>query len=221
MLSLLKSIKEALLDLFFPPFCVGCSQFGCFICPACLDNIDFVTLPFWSDIPNFSLKKVAVMAHYKPPINKLITSYKYKKAKILANTIVELIWERATVPHADYITFVPLHSKKIRLRGFNQTQLIADGLAKKMNLVCLDIFLKNHHHRPQAETKSKNERLNNLSESFSLRSDWLNNFDKNKIPKSILVIDDVITTGSTMHELGKLLKKNGVKDVYGFALAHD
>lgn len=221
MTNLLESTKEALLDLFFPPFCIGCSRIGCYICPICLGEIDFIALPFWPDIQKFSLKKATVMAHYKPPLDKLIASYKYKKAKILAKTIVELAWEKSTIPHAECVTFVPLHPNKIRIRGFNQTQLIADGLAKKMNQTCLDIFVKNYHHRPQAETKNKKERLENLKGSFSLKPNWLKNFDQNKVPKSVLIIDDVITTGSTLHELGKLLKENGVKEVYGFALAHD
>jgi competence protein ComFC len=113
---------------------------------------------------------------------------------------------------------VPITNKRLRERGYNQAELIAKGLMQndkeKIFKLGKNIIVKTKDTLPQALIKNRNKRLKNVVGCFELKNNLL---IKNK---TIIVIDDVTTTGGTINEVIKLLKKAGAKKVVGFAVAH-
>lgn len=221
MLSLLNFIYETFLDLLFPPFCLGCGHLGEYLCPRCYASIYFYPFPPPLHLePNY-LDRLTVLSHYDSPLKELIIAYKYRGGKILAENLSDLVWQSTIIDPVDLITFVPLHPKKEKLRGFNQTKLLAENLAKRLNVPCQNTLGKTHHHLAQAATTSKAERLTNVLNTFAVDPEFAEFLKTKPPPNSIMIVDDVITTGSTLNEAARVLKSLGIKRVDGFALAHD
>jgi len=219
--QLLKAVLAAISELFFPVTCVGCAKIGSYLCSTCYSLIEFYPQAFVPPLELLYLENIKVCGSYRPPLKKLITTYKYGGIKEIHETIAELLWQSVNFPQTDLITYVPLHSQKLKKRGFNQTKLIAEVLAEKLNLPCLATLEKSHFHRSQASTTSNHERLINIKDTFTtseLFKKWLENH--HPPPRSILVIDDVVTTGATLNEMAKKLKELGIEKVFGLVLAH-
>ncbi len=107
------------------------------------------------------------------------------------------------------VTFVPLSSRKKRIRGFDQSEILAGYLARILGKKRVRIIKKTKETIPQSGLK-KRDRFLNVKGSFS--------FVGSSVDRVILV-DDIWTSGATMRECAKLLKRNGVKEVWGFVLA--
>ena len=107
----------------------------------------------------------------------------------------------------DYVTGVPLHVKEHRERGFDQSALLAKSLAKHVGVPYLPLLYKCIHTRPQKELTAL-ERSGNLLGAFDVK-------DPDAVQgKTLLLVDDVITTGATLDECAKMLKIYGVEEVY-------
>lgn len=104
---------------------------------------------------------------------------------------------------------IPLYWRRQNWRGFNQAEIIAKVLAKKFNLKMTDCLERVKQNKPQAELKRK-ERLANVKNIFKVKA---------KPTGAVLVVDDVWTTGATMEEAVKTLRRAGVKQVWGLTLA--
>lgn len=112
---------------------------------------------------------------------------------------------------------IPLSQKRLRKRGYNQAQLLARALGKKFNLEIQPLLKRVKETKPQYGLK-REERQENMKGAFALNDEGLRINDKKGVT---ILVDDVLTTGSTMLEAAKVLKKNGVKEVWGVALAKD
>lgn len=188
-------------------------------------------MPLAINLEEKYLQNVYVTAHYQGVIKKLIQTYKYKSVKDIGKIIAELIWYSTALPKVDLITPIPLKRSKLQKRGFNQTEEICKQLAVLMGIPYLNCLIKVGNYKSQASMKNKEDRLANLKDTFLinpqfkkyieckqiLEKEKINNIKK---IKSILIIDDVITTGTTLNEAARILKKLGIKNVYGFAVAH-
>ena len=97
-------------------------------------------------------------------------------------------------------------------RTLNQAELLAKKLAFKLGLKFVPALIKIRETQPQAEIKEQKERLKNIKNAFKVSEDF-------KRPATIIVVDDIITTGATMNEAARVLKKAGVKKVIGVAVA--
>ena len=126
--------------------------------------------------------------------------------------IVEIMIDRLSIENInfDYILYVPLHKKRERKRGFNQSKIIANQLGKELGIEVLDILERSKNTRRLFELDEK-ERKKELKNVFKISKDIENYTNKN-----ILLIDDIFTTGSTVNEISKLLKLNGINEVYIF-----
>lgn len=157
-------------------------------------------------------------------VKQLIWSLKYKRKKESAKTLAEVLHEYLLEEIGDLELFedftdpllipIPLSKQRLRERGYNQTELIAVELSKnnvyKLNTKCL-IRIKNTESQT---TKNKEERMENLKNAFAVRNkDLIQN-------KNIILLDDVVTTGSTLKEAKETLLKNGAKNVLAIAVAH-
>ena len=110
---------------------------------------------------------------------------------------------------------IPLYKSKLRKRGYNQAQLLALGLSKKLNIPMIDILIRVKNTRSQVGLERK-KRIENIAGAFSISPNILISQYLN-----IFLVDDVLTTGSTLLEAANVLKRNGAKKVWGIALARD
>lgn len=152
---------------------------------------------------------------YEQPIDQLIRQFKYhgrpELAKLLAQILSKEIRDNA-IEIPDLLIPVPLHISRLRSRGFNQSLLLCQELGKILDIDTQPkALIKKRKTLPQAELDVK-LRNKNLRGSFELKQAIRY--------KSVAIVDDVITTGSTVSEIAKVLKRNGVDYVQAWGIAH-
>jgi len=221
----LKKIIAKLLDFIFPIYCVACNKENTYACENCFDKIDFTGyISGFSHFESAERKKhfeeIISAGRYKEDsiLAKLIHLFKYDSAKeigiLLAVPLLNL-----TIKNADYfrnavLVPVPLHFRRQNRRGFNQSEILAEELSNSTKIPMQILLTRRRYTRPQVELDHK-ERMNNLVDAFGLK-----NSDEKLDPKTVYcLIDDVCTTGSTINECAKVLKKNGAERVIGLVVA--
>lgn len=151
---------------------------------------------------------------YDFPINSLIRKLKYDGKRYVVELLCDFL-EREYLKaefSVDYITYAPMTEKAERKRKYNHARLLAEELSKRANVPVLGVVKKVKDTRRQAGL-SRAERLKNLTGSFKI-------IDKNQVvDKSILIIDDVTTTGATAQAVGSIIKKYGAKRVFLLTVA--
>lgn len=149
--------------------------------------------------------------NYDGCAKNIIWRLKYGSAKYLADPMSEYMLD--TLLFADWsidcFTFVPIHKKRQRQRGYNQAELIARSLAARTTTPCIPLLSKVRSTPNQAKL-DRDARINNLVGAFAAVT---------KVPEHVVLIDDVMTTGSTANECAKILKKSGAKVVYVLTFA--
>jgi len=110
---------------------------------------------------------------------------------------------------------IPLHPTKLRYRGFNQAEMLGRLVSNQLGIPMVsDLLVRTKKTPPQAETESRKERHLNIAHAFHLNSKYTKN-----IPKNVIIFDDVYTTGATLKEAAKSLKRAGVEKVWGMTIA--
>jgi len=152
---------------------------------------------------------------YEKSIKELICQLKYRERPELAKTAASLLARElleSNIERPDALIAVPMHISRLRERGYNHSTLVAQNLSKTLDIpVLTGALIKSKQTAPQA-TQSLIQRKKNLKGSFELC--------KNIQAKSVAIVDDVLTTGSTAEEIAKILKKNGVDYVQVWGIAH-
>ena len=202
---------KTLLDLIFPINCLGCGQPGNFICFNCFEKIPLNTKPI--------LNNLLIASYYKNPLVKqLIHSYKYDFVKDLAKPLGQLMVKKLAQQNIKnpVLIPVPLHAKRLRWRGFNQSEELALVISQKLNIpVINNVLIRTKHTSPQAKIENLKQRKINIKNSFQINI----NFKKSLKNKNIILIDDISTTGATIEECAKTLKPLKPKTVYGLVIA--
>ncbi len=203
------------LNFLFPQKCLGCGKNEFLLCEKCLKRIDYPTL--------IKDKNIWSATDYNDPLaQKVIWLLKYRKIKSAAEPLAELIYERlmeASLPigseASKYILIpIPLSPKRLKERGFNQTELISELLSKKSNFpVCKNVLIKIKETGSQVSLKDRIKRLENLKGSFSLKNPELIK------GKNIILIDDVSTTGATINEAMKVLREAKPRKIIALVVA--
>lgn len=142
-----------------------------------------------------------------------IHRYKYEGKSYYADYLAKLMAEKFSLRYGDtpidLITYVPMHKTKRKQRGFCQTKLLADRLAQKLEILLDDSILVNTGRgNVQMEQHSLKARQENVKISFKLAK------GASVSEKAVLLVDDVLTTGSTLNRCAALLKKAGAREVY-------
>lgn len=225
-------------DLIFPRFCVGCNKLGTYFCKKCSQDILQADLI----CPNCKNQSVGGATHplcqspdsldglwsfgsYRGNLQKGIQRLKYQFVSDIAPTLVNLMivyWSKNSPLFLEevrqdrgmnwLIVPVPLHPKREKFRGFNQSKILAKLLAKKLDLKYAETLKRVRFTEPQVNLKSV-KRLQNIKGAFILNP-------KHSIQNSnVILIDDVWTTGSTLKECCRVLKSSTVKKVWGVTLA--
>ncbi len=217
----IKLITYWMLEIIFPSTCLGCKIKGEILCSNCIIKINRTEKETDSSI-------VAVFNYHDPLIKKVIWNLKYyhhphlgqKLGEILHDELIEDISDIQvyTAGHPILVIPVPLSKSKNKKRGYNQAKKIAQGFCnkggKEILLLKDNIVSKKSETIPQARITNRNRRLKNIQNSFQIKN--LNEVRG----QTIIVIDDVTTTGGTLNEIIKELKKAGATKVLGFAVAH-
>ena len=217
--KMLGNIKNFLLDLFFPKHCFNCQQEGEYLCPdcqACLEISSIHQKEKYSCLDDLCF----ATDYQKPLVKKLIKLFKYEPfIKELAITLTSLIIEHFQLldqkpDFSDFVLIpVPLEKKKLKWRGFNQAEEIGKELSEFLNIEILNnVLIKTKETLPQVEL-SDEERKENIKGAFSCQHPELVR------ERKVLLVDDIYTTGSTMAECARVLKKSGAKEVIGIVIA--
>lgn len=221
---------KQLLNLLFPKHCVVCKKEGSFLCDDCLSLIEINPFRYClceklkkedkcNNCKNRYLDKIFSASDYNNKIVKTaIHKFKYSYIKELSLPFSFLILKHlenvnCSIDNSFVLVPVPLSQKKIRKRGFNQSEEIAKNISKVTGLLLdSNCLIKIKENKSQAEL-NKTERINNIKNVFKVTKELKN--------KNILLIDDVYTTGSTMEECSKELKKAGANKVWGITIARE
>jgi ComF family protein len=221
---------QSILDIIFPPSCLGCKRGGSVLCSTCLAAIQPLTPPLcqrcgtplipWQRCSNCTgrlqnLHGLRVVSLYQEPLRSYIHALKYDGHTRLAQplgTLLALAYQRYGL-HADLIIPVPLHTQRQRDRGYNQSQLLALACAEKLQLVCDPTLLTRVRATSAQVHLSPQERAKNVEQAFRCSQPHLVRNQR------ILLIDDVCTTGATLAACASPLRQAGAREVWGLALA--
>lgn len=211
-MNLLSSILTAI----FPPRCICCDKIIdpiSAICADCNSAINWLDTDFFSTLlKETHFDTARSLAAHDGSWAQVIHNFKYNRRTDLAAPLGEMLSKKAFREY-DLIVPVPLHKKRLRQRGYNQSVLLAKRVAKETG-VRADLFLLARVvlQPPQVGLEQR-QRLENVKGAFALR--------KNSDPKDkgILLIDDVMTTGATVNECARVLKKAGAARVDVLTLA--
>lgn len=148
---------------------------------------------------------------YDSRAKSVIGRLKYGSAKYLARSVCEYLLDTLLISDWDFdcFTFVPMHKTRQRKRGYNQAELLARELAERTTAPCVPLLQKSVKTPNQARL-DREARMANLDGSFEAIGD---------VPNHVVLVDDVMTTGSTVNECSKVLKKAGAKFVYVLTFA--
>jgi ComF family protein len=214
----LKEIFDLLLTLIFPPYCAGCQKLGTFLCGKCYDRLEFKALPIRTKLKPSYIDSITASVNYSSAIPKLLHLMKYKNVKGIATFCGEFLFTTTYYPDAEIVTSVPIHPRRKRERGFNQSEVMAKEFALQAGITYRQMLVKTKYSQPQAKAKSKQQRLHNLDQTFAAHP--LFKKFATRTPTSALLIDDVCTTGTTLNQCAKVLKEIGVLQVHGLVVAH-
>lgn len=215
---------ENIIDLIAPLHCLICDAEGLVICEPCL-AAELIYLPSCcfhcaKITTNFnvcdrcskksSLKTVWCVTEYNSLARSVVKAYKYDAARGARLTIVREMLK--VLPANNFlVTCVPTASNRIRQRGFDHCLIIAKEIARQKRLnYCTLLYRNSFVHQVGS---NKEERLNQTKNLFYVKN------PRNVKNQSILLIDDVATTGATMQNAARVLKLAGAKEVYGLVFA--
>ena len=167
----------------------------------------------------YTLDGLISFFHYKGIIKTAIKNVKYQFVSDIAKTLMEQVFlshrllEKYPFLKGTTLVPIPLYPTKYRFRGFNQAELFATKLSQIYALPYRnDIIQRIKSTLPQVEMKHKRDRVENMRGVFAIKT-------KKTLPASIILVDDVFTTGATMREAGRVLKQQGVLNVWGITIA--
>lgn len=205
--SLLKKISDATKNVVAPPYCVHCKKWlteRCILCQDCLQHIKPIVSRQLMVTQSWGIT-VHALSDYKDPLKTLIKA-KYYGDRIAAADLGHLIWQMSyfkNIP-CDYLVPIPLHWTRYAWRGFNPTQEIARVLGRYRSVPVVSLLKRVRVTKFQAQL-TRELRTKNLKEAFGLKNVDTGLF-KNK---HIILIDDLMTTGTTLQEAALVLKKLG------------
>jgi len=220
-------LRQALLDLLFPPRCVVCRRIGDWFCALCRQAIARIAppickscgrplahseCPYCKKLP-LRIDGTRAVAFFEGGLRAAIHAFKYSHRPELARPLGTLLGDylAANPLPVDALVAIPLHPERERARGYNQSFLLAQVVGQLLDVPVWDkALLRTRHTRPQVELDAANRR-DNVHDAFSA--------DERVTGARILLIDDVCTTGATMDACGLALQARAAKSVWGLAIA--
>ena len=235
----LNKIQKALtliLNFLFPPSCVSCDKEGFVVCDSCFNKIKFndsqccpvcrkksqiYTCQTCENKTNLAGLLVSASYSKNRVMEKLIENFKYRFSKQISEELGDILLKtikknllnknkRGLKSENLIISYVPLHKNRYRWREFNQAEVLAEFVAKKLDLPTENLLTRTRNTLSQAKLNKK-ERMKNVKDAFEVIRQGKG--------ESVLLIDDVASTLSTLENCAKELKKEGFGLVFGAVLA--
>lgn len=220
------------LNLLFPQWCVGCGKKGVCICHSCRRSLPRIMPPLCprcgkpqssgilcSNCVSWQAEIDGIRSPFRfdGVMRQAIHQLKYRNLRTLAAPLARLLNDyviTSPVP-GEVLVPVPLHRKRLRERGYNQSSLLTRELGKLTSLpVVDDCLIRQRHAPPQTRTSTVDERQSNVADAFACGDQRLRD-------KQVLLIDDVSTSGATLDACAVALKAAGATSVWGLVLARE
>lgn len=238
----LLSLVEPVLEVLFPPRCVGCGDFEWHVCPACREELrpigenscprcgnpgpvallggrcrECMSDEFW-----FSGARAAFL--HQGVASRLVTEFKFGGQVVLGRTMAELagsafgaFLDSLPDPERVLVTWVPSSSRAERARGYNQAEVLAKALAvSRPSLTTASLVRKTRNTRHQKEL-DRATRQKNLVGAFAMEDGWWVHIPS--ATRALVLVDDVFTTGATAQEVSSVLNKITGLPVYVFTFS--
>jgi len=207
-----------ILDLIFPPKCVFCAAIlessAEKICPDCEKNL----LRWRNERVQKAefLPQIAAALHYEEHVRESVHRYKFAGRSYYAplyGTLMAMAAGEQLTENFDTLSYVPLSKKRLRKRGYDQARLLAEELGGYLGMKAEPLLVKLRDVPAQSTLKTAAERRANISGCFGLAD------GVTVEGKRVLLVDDILTTGATAGECGRVLLTAGAKEVYCAAVA--
>lgn len=223
------SIRNQFLDFLFPPRCVGCGRVGAWLCADCLAQIPRVKPPFCTrcgdavtapglcarcQVAPLEIDRIRSAVYFKGTLRQAMHWLKYRGRTVLAVPLGGLMaeyWKQHPTP-ADVLVPVPLHTDRLRARGYNQAALLAREMARRVGLMVEEQTLVRCRSTSSQVKLNAQQRKQNVHGAFTCSGDGL-------AGKQVLLIDDVCTTGATLEACAIALRAGGARQVQALTLA--
>lgn len=234
------------LDFLFPKRCVQCGKVGSFLCSNCFSYLSFDSPTFClicrrpsvdslthpGCLRRYSIDGYFSSIPYNKTAQKLIYNFKYKPylsslseflgdliyESLIQNEVFQRVLKNQEIKKWIFVP-IPLYQSKLRIRGYNQSEILAKELGKRFEIDVQNLLKRVKDTKTQVGLKVE-ERKENVKRAFA--------FNKEQAPlrrgfagQGIFLVDDVVTTGSTLLEAAKVLKRRGFLKVFGITLARD
>ncbi len=242
--SWLRQLTDAIVDLLYPPRCAGCRRLGEWLCERCIRAIDTIHPPICArcgraihpdvaaaasgdgssyrcglcDELGPELGAIRALAYFGGPMREAIYELKYHGVTVVAKPLGQMMAQAwpGLAPEgrerADAIVPVPLHPARERERGYNQAALLARELGRHLeHPVVENVLQRSRSTLPQVSLGTR-ARYANVHGAFRCRSESLRG-------RSVLLIDDVCTTGATLEAAAAALRRGGATAVTAYTLA--
>ena len=222
-------------DIIAPKKCYSCQKEWHFLCPTCLSNMsNFEPVCYLckKKSSNFYIHEkcrewvyydqMIVVTHYRNKnVSKLIKHAKfYGKKDVLFDVgyfLSEILQQNYSITQDSIILWVPMTFLKKLSRGYNQSEIMAKYISQENNITYWKNILKKVKGTRQQSHLSRQEREDNLKNCFKINKNYIDIVDK----KNIIIVDDVISTGTTLNEVSRVLKKNWANKVTWLCFASD
>jgi ComF family protein len=214
-----------LLDLVLPPACGGCGAYGTPLCGACrerLRSLSRIEDRFFAPDPAVVVGErfvvaIAAFAH-RDEVQRVLRKLKYGGGRRLADPLaaraMPALRRLLTVSGVAPLVPVPLHRSRERERGYNQAQLLAAAIAHRAELPVWPGLVRDRPTERQ-HGLDRATRMRNLHDAMAVRP------PPGPVPRSVILVDDILTTGATFEASGAVLASAGVEHIYGFAIARE
>ncbi len=239
MIMSIKKFFDFFIDIIYPPTCYICKELFIsydghkYICPSCkkvlLSSINIknrckiCSKTLINNRCNFcssneTYKNISLF-DYDGYMRSLLYDMKYSNNKKLAKEIIflyndYLIKNLDYFKTFDYVISVPLHNKKLRQRGFNQSEIMAQTISKIINVPYYPLLIRTRHTPPQSKLNFK-QRRKNLKGVFDFNTPFK---DLPLKGKKVIIVDDIFTSGTTILYCGKTLENAGVSDILSITI---
>lgn len=225
---MLKTLGQRVLEILFPPICLNCRSYlqdietrQNLLCHSCFSSIKIYSNIFY---PDSHTSLLAVSSYENSALRELLHYFKYNGFLGAQAPLEKLIMKWLTTnslltthlpPPTSCLIPIPLHKSRLRKRGFNQAELIAKILGKHLNLPVENLLERTRDTKSQIGMKSAKKRQENVKNSISVRE------KRGSLPQyqNVILVDDIYTSGSTMTEATRALRKAGIKNITAFVIA--
>jgi competence protein ComFC len=225
-------LQEKLVDFFFPRRCVGCGESGHFLCSRCQQKLPWLLRPFCKKCgkPESSgglcpacwgheteIDGIRSVFRFEGVVRRAIHELKYRNLKAISGCLAVLManYLKDNEVYGEVLVPVPMHPRRLRERGYNQSSLLASELGKLIVMPVFDDSLRRlKDSLPQARTTTVEERRRNVAKAFACQDDKLGG-------RRVILVDDVCTSGATLEACAKAIKVAGAVSVWGLTLARE